>query len=73
MKSLRLLLLNLLILFIALSSTLQEDLYYWSDGKKHYENEINATRNPECEEIYHSFDIPIIVLTKLSFENCINN
>lgn len=46
-------------------------------GKKIYfnyrfatEEEISAMRNSECTEVYDTYDIPILILTHLSFDGC---
>lgn len=46
-------------------------------GKKIYfnyrfanENEINEIRNNECAEVYETHDVPVIILTDFSFDEC---
>ena len=46
-------------------------------GKKIYfryrlanDGEISALRNAECSEVYETYDIPVLILTQLSFDGC---
>ena len=34
------------------------------------EDEIAALRNAECSEVYETYDIPVLILTQLSFDGC---
>ncbi|MCH7403083.1 hypothetical protein ACFOUP_04065 [Belliella kenyensis] len=34
------------------------------------ENEINAIRNTGCTEVYDSYEIPVLIITDLSFNGC---